>query len=67
MFFKFGDGDMPTEPGVVNALEPHPYMPYLATSGLEHNVKLWSPSGVPFLCGPHKDIQIARKVAASNR
>ncbi|XP_017137654.1 DDB1- and CUL4-associated factor 8 [Drosophila miranda] len=29
--------------GVINCLEPHPWMPVLATSGLEHNVKIWTP------------------------
>ncbi|BFF99252.1 DDB1- and CUL4-associated factor 8 [Drosophila madeirensis] len=29
--------------GVVNCLEPHPWMPVLATSGLEHTVKIWTP------------------------
>ncbi|KAH8365574.1 hypothetical protein KR093_002042 [Drosophila rubida] len=33
--------------GVVNCLEPHPWMPVLATSGLEHKVKIWTPSGLP--------------------
>lgn len=28
----------------VNCLEPHPHIPVLATSGLDHDVKLWSPS-----------------------
>ncbi|KAH8296052.1 hypothetical protein KR054_001087 [Drosophila jambulina] len=31
--------------GVVNCLEPHPWMPVLATSGLEHKVKIWTPNG----------------------
>ncbi|KAH8378712.1 hypothetical protein KR009_000890, partial [Drosophila setifemur] len=31
--------------GVVNCLEPHPWMPVLATSGLEHDVKIWAPKG----------------------
>ncbi|EDX08859.1 GD13644 [Drosophila simulans] len=31
--------------GVVNCLEPHPWMPVLATSGLEHDVKIWTPQG----------------------
>jgi len=31
--------------GVVNCLEPHPWMPVLATSGLEHDVKIWTPNG----------------------
>ncbi|KAJ8631476.1 hypothetical protein MRB53_024799 [Persea americana] len=28
---------------IVNCLEPHPYVPVLATSGIEKNVKLWAP------------------------
>ncbi|XP_017842470.2 DDB1- and CUL4-associated factor 8 isoform X1 [Drosophila busckii] len=31
--------------GVVNCLEQHPSMPVLASSGLEHNVKIWTPCG----------------------
>ncbi|XP_020800024.1 DDB1- and CUL4-associated factor 8 isoform X2 [Drosophila serrata] len=31
--------------GVVNCLEPHPWMPVLGTSGLEHKVKIWTPNG----------------------
>ena len=30
--------------GVVNCLEPHPYYPFLATSGLDHDVKIWTPA-----------------------
>jgi len=37
---QFLPGD---EGGVVNCLEPHPSLPYLATSGLDHDVKIWSP------------------------
>ncbi|XP_017127908.2 DDB1- and CUL4-associated factor 8 [Drosophila elegans] len=40
--------------GVVNCLEPHPWMPVLATSGLEHDVKIWTPNG-PDKSGPHSD------------
>ncbi|XP_001632024.3 DDB1- and CUL4-associated factor 8 isoform X2 [Nematostella vectensis] len=29
--------------GVVNCLEPHPSAPVLATSGLDHDVKIWVP------------------------
>ena len=29
--------------GVVNCLEPHPHIPVLATSGLDHDVKIFSP------------------------
>ncbi|XP_059613042.1 DDB1- and CUL4-associated factor 8 [Phlebotomus argentipes] len=32
------------EAGVVNVLEPHPTFPILATSGLDHDVKIWMPS-----------------------
>lgn len=30
--------------GVVNCLEPHPYYPVMATSGLDSDVKLWLPT-----------------------
>jgi len=29
--------------GAINCLEPHPFLPYLATSGLSHTAKLWRP------------------------
>lgn len=29
----------------VNCLEPHPNAPILATSGLDYNIKIWTPSG----------------------
>jgi len=32
----------------VNVLEPHPTTCILATAGLEHNIKVWTPVGVPF-------------------
>ncbi|XP_029112338.1 DDB1- and CUL4-associated factor 8-like [Scleropages formosus] len=38
---QFMEGD---RGGVVNCLEPHPYLPVLATSGLDHDVKLWAPT-----------------------
>ncbi|XP_056157262.1 DDB1- and CUL4-associated factor 6-like [Lampris incognitus] len=28
---------------VVNCLQPHPYEPFLATSGIDYNIKIWSP------------------------
>lgn len=31
--------------GTVNSLEPHPYLPMMATSGLDHDVKIWAPTG----------------------
>uniref|UniRef100_A0A1B0AID8 Uncharacterized protein n=1 Tax=Glossina pallidipes TaxID=7398 RepID=A0A1B0AID8_GLOPL len=30
--------------GVVNCLEPHPSVPILSTSGLDDNIKIWTPS-----------------------
>ncbi|XP_019875716.1 DDB1- and CUL4-associated factor 8-like isoform X2 [Aethina tumida] len=30
--------------GVVNVLEPHPQLPYICTSGLDYDVKVWVPS-----------------------
>ncbi|XP_075394438.1 DDB1- and CUL4-associated factor 8-like [Tenrec ecaudatus] len=29
----------------VHCLEPHPYLPVLASSGLDHEVKVWAPTG----------------------
>ena len=37
-YFNADDG------GVVNVLEPHPHAPILATSGLDHDVKIWLPT-----------------------
>lgn len=34
--------------GVVNVLEPHPTCCILATAGLDHDIKLWQPLGLPF-------------------
>uniref|UniRef100_A0A8I5ZQG9 DDB1 and CUL4 associated factor 8-like 1 n=1 Tax=Rattus norvegicus TaxID=10116 RepID=A0A8I5ZQG9_RAT len=31
------------EGGTINCIDPHPYMPVLASSGLDHEVKIWSP------------------------
>lgn len=28
---------------VVNCLQPHPFLPMLATSGIDYDVKLWAP------------------------
>ena len=28
----------------INVLEPHPHAPVLATSGLDNDVKIWSPT-----------------------
>ncbi|XP_062940426.1 DDB1- and CUL4-associated factor 8-like [Cynocephalus volans] len=30
--------------GTVNCLEPHPYLPLMATSGLDRDVKVWAPT-----------------------
>ncbi|KAM5290324.1 DDB1- and CUL4-associated factor 8-like [Glossophaga mutica] len=30
--------------GTVNCLEPHPYLPVMATSGLDHDAKIWAPT-----------------------
>ncbi|XP_077985524.1 DDB1- and CUL4-associated factor 8-like [Glandiceps talaboti] len=38
---QFLEGD---EGGVVNCLEPHPTVSVLATSGLDHDVKIWAPT-----------------------
>ncbi|XP_060086234.1 DDB1- and CUL4-associated factor 8-like [Ylistrum balloti] len=38
---QFMEGD---DGGVINVLEPHPFAPVLATSGLDHDVKVWAPT-----------------------
>ncbi|UJR26205.1 hypothetical protein I4U23_007548 [Adineta vaga] len=38
IWYAKGDDD-----GTVNVLEPHPFFPIIATSGLEHDVKIWAP------------------------
>ena len=32
------------EYGIVNVLEPNPYFPILATSGLDSKIEIWSPT-----------------------
>ena len=34
---------------VVNCVQPHPFDPVLATSGIDHNIKIWSPFSPPDL------------------
>lgn len=29
---------------VVNCLQPHPTLPYLATSGIDYDIKIWAPT-----------------------
>ncbi|XP_078446603.1 transducin/WD40 repeat-like superfamily protein [Wolffia australiana] len=29
---------------IVNCIEPHPHFPFMATSGLEKNIKIWTPT-----------------------
>ncbi|XP_050298811.1 DDB1- and CUL4-associated factor 8-like isoform X2 [Anthonomus grandis grandis] len=49
--------------GVVNCLEPHPQLPFLATSGLDWDVKLWVPSceEEPTLVGLNATIKANRR------
>lgn len=34
---------MEADQHVVNCIQPHPTMPYLATSGIDYDVKIWAP------------------------
>lgn len=38
---QFMEGD---RAGNINCLEPHPYLPVMATSGLDHDPKIWAPT-----------------------
>lgn len=46
--------------GVVNVLEPHPDCCVLATSGLDHDIKIWQPLGKPFVNTEELKKQIKR-------
>jgi WD repeat-containing protein 42A len=50
------------EGGVINVLEPHPSLPVLATSGLDHDVKIWMP-----LSEEPTKLEGLDKVATKNR
>ncbi|XP_066917856.1 DDB1- and CUL4-associated factor 8-like [Clytia hemisphaerica] len=55
---------MKGDEGVVNVLEPHPTSCILATSGLEHNIKIWSPVGQSFKSNEELDKQVRENAAA---
>jgi WD40 repeat protein len=46
--------------GAINCLASHPFLPLLATSGLENKAKLWEPRGVPHSL--HEDCVRAAKI-----
>ncbi|XP_045146724.1 DDB1- and CUL4-associated factor 8-like [Echinops telfairi] len=48
--------------GPVNCLDPHPYLPVLASSGLDHEVKVWAPTGA----GP-SDLRGLKTVIKKNK
>lgn len=35
---------MEADQHVVNCLQPHPTLPYLATSGIDYDIKIWAPN-----------------------
>ncbi|XP_062862656.1 DDB1- and CUL4-associated factor 6 isoform X2 [Trichomycterus rosablanca] len=47
---------------VVNCLQPHPYDPILASSGIDYDIKLWSPLEQT----PSFNINLAKEVIARN-
>lgn len=47
---------------VVNCLQPHPYDPVLATSGIDYDVKLWGPSNEE----PNFDEKLAVEIMGRN-
>ncbi|CAL4066051.1 unnamed protein product, partial [Meganyctiphanes norvegica] len=50
---------------VVNCLQPHPTLPVLATSGIDYDVKLWSPSCKDD-CETHFDEEKAAEIMRRN-
>ncbi|KAL3285002.1 hypothetical protein HHI36_019131 [Cryptolaemus montrouzieri] len=53
---------MQADQHVVNCLQPHPTLPLLATSGIDHDVKLWA----PILEEPNFDAKMAEELIARN-
>jgi nuclear receptor interaction protein len=47
---------------VVNCLQPHPTLPLLATSGIDHDVKLWA----PILEEPNFNVKMAEDLINRN-
>ncbi|XBH56706.1 hypothetical protein VPH35_078469 [Triticum aestivum] len=47
---------------IVNCIEPYPHFPFLATSGIDSTIKIWTPSSSKVMQLP----QYANKVIASN-
>ena len=48
---------------VVNCVQPHPTAPFLASSGIDYNVKLWAPLAEE----PNFDKEAADKVREESR
>ncbi|KAK9877190.1 hypothetical protein WA026_016938 [Henosepilachna vigintioctopunctata] len=53
---------MPADRHVVNCLQPHPTLPILATSGIDHDIKLWA----PILEEPSFDMGVAEELISRN-
>lgn len=47
---------------VVNCIEPHPHFPFIATSGIDKTVKLWTPAAKKVMSLPKN----AKQIIASN-
>ena len=43
---------------MVNCVQPHPWAPFLASSGIDYNIKLWAPLAEE----PNFDKEAAEKV-----
>jgi len=64
---EFGSNPSMMEEGVVNVLEPAPQTPFLATSGLDHTVKLWSPTTKHFLSDSDAIKRTRSRITANHR
>ena len=50
------------EEEIINCIDPHPYLPMLASSGLDQKVKIWAPTA-----GSSKDLTGLKKVVKNNK
>lgn len=57
---------------VVNRVQPHPSLPYLLSSGIDYNVKLWAPIAEEpqfdeLECAGVSAVDLIRRAIASNK
>lgn len=52
---------------IVNCVQPHPYCCMLATSGIDHEIRLWSPKPENGKTSEHRVVDIDAKVIGNQQ